>query len=181
MILKGKDEISVYDFIEALELGIDLSEQQNIESNNLCKQKIRVALLEGTNSGVNILRDEFEKFDLKHEGILDPAGFKTSLLQLKNTLGISIGEINRLGRYIKKTADGRINYNDFFADLDKEFVKITLKSNNQYNRETKFTMPKFAQAIAKYLKNENISIRMLIRRILGMDEDVTEEEMQYHK
>ena len=181
MILKGKDEISVYDFIEALELGIDLSEQQNIESNNLCKQKIRVALLEGTNSGVNILRDEFEKFDLKHEGILDPAGFKTSLLQLKNILGISIGEINRLGRYIKKTADGRINYNDFFADLDKEFVKITLKSNNQYNRETKFTMPKFAQAIAKYLKNENISIRMLIRRILGMDEDVTEEEMQYHK
>jgi len=100
MILKGKDEISVYDFIEALELGIDLSEQQNIESNNLCKQKIRVALLEGTNSGVNILRDEFEKFDLKHEGILDPAGFKTSLLQLKNILGISIGEINSLGNFV---------------------------------------------------------------------------------
>ena len=147
----------------------------------MCKQKIRVALLEGTHSNINILREEFEKFDPKHEGILDPAGFKTSLLQLKNHLGISIGEINRLGRYINKTSDGRINYNDFFADLDKQFVKITLKSNNQYNRETKFTLPKFAQAIAKYLRNENLSIRMLIRRILGMDEDITEEEMQYQK
>ena len=66
MILKGRDEISVYDFIEALEIGIDLSEQQNIESNNLCKQKIRVALLEGTHSNINILREEFEKFDPKH-------------------------------------------------------------------------------------------------------------------
>ena len=63
LILGGRDEISVYDFIEALEVGIDLSEQQNIESNNMCKQKIRIALLEGTTNNVNILREEFEKWD----------------------------------------------------------------------------------------------------------------------
>ena len=54
------------------------------------------------------------------------------MLQLKQQLGISIGEINRLGRYIKKTADGRINYNDFFADLDNEKKELVASQNLLY-------------------------------------------------
>lgn len=181
IILGGRDEISVYDFIEALEAGIDLTEQQNIDSNNMCKQKIRIALLEGTKNNQNLLRDEFEKWDQKAEGVLDPASFKTCLLNLKNKLCISIGEINRITRYIKKLPNGLINYVEFFQELDKEFVKVTLKQSNQYNIENKFTLPKFAKTIQTYLEKEKISIRMFIRRILGMDEDFTEEEMQYQK
>jgi len=101
------------------------------------------------------------------------------LLKLKKELAITIGEINRLARYVEKGEDDCINYDRFLNHLDKEFVKVALQSNNTYNYETKFTLAKFAKQLVKYLEKHNLSIRMLIRRILGLSEDQSEEEMHY--
>ena len=68
----------MYDLIEKIE-GIEVAQSaaQDLDSNRKVIQKIRVALLESNNP--NVLRDEFEKWDKKHEGLLDPANFKTCL------------------------------------------------------------------------------------------------------
>jgi len=68
IVLKERDEITVYDFIEAIE-GIDITNdaKQDIESNLKVIQKMRVSLLENENP--NILRQEFEKWDKNHQGI----------------------------------------------------------------------------------------------------------------
>jgi hypothetical protein len=43
-ILKGRDEITVHDLIEALEgLSDGATEMESIESNNIVKQKIKIA------------------------------------------------------------------------------------------------------------------------------------------
>jgi Ca2+-binding EF-hand superfamily protein len=112
---------------------------------------------------------------------LDPANFKTCLLKLKTSLKITIGEINRLGRYIPKNDYGLINYSEFLQTLDKEFIKCTLRSVGNYNHETKFTLPKFAQCIISYLQKYSLSIRLFLRRVMGLSEETTEEEMQYQK
>lgn len=44
-----------------------------------------------------------------------------------------------MGRYIERNEEENINYVHFLRALDKEFVKLTLKSKNDYNYETKFT------------------------------------------
>lgn len=179
-ILGERDEISVYDLIEAIEgIGACSGHKEDIESNTKVIQKIRLALLE--HDDPTILKQEFEKWDKKNEGLQDPANFKTCQLKLKSLLGVTIGEINRLGRYIEKTKEGVINYVKFLEKLDKEFIKATLVSTNSWTYENKFNLNKFAERINKYLKHENLTIRMQLRRMCGLSEELSEEELRYQR
>jgi Ca2+-binding EF-hand superfamily protein len=62
------------------------------------------------------LSEEFEKFDERNQGVLDVANFKTCLMNLK--IGLQIGQINNLVRYLEKDKEGMIAYCDFFKAVE---------------------------------------------------------------
>ena len=180
LLLNEKDSITVYDFVEQLE-GINAgnNHKEDLSSNLKVIQKIRLALLEHQNP--NLLQDEFERFDKNSTGLIDPAAFKTCFIKLKDEQGITIGEINRLGRYIDRDLHSNIDYVKFQKDLDKQLIKASLKNTGNYNAEMKFSLTKFCDNINKYMDHFKLSKRMFLRRVSGDNEDITEEEQKYAK
>ena len=132
-ILKDRDQITVYDLIEVLE-GISAEEgAHELNTNVLLLHKIRIKLLE--NSNPNILREALEKNDSTNDGLIDPANFKTCLLKLRKQLDLTIGEINKLGRYVPKKRRNMIDYNDFLKSLNTELIKLSLSQKGCLNED----------------------------------------------
>ena len=154
-ILGERDTISTYDLIESLE-GINKGESApDLESNKQVLRKIRIRLLDSDNP--NLLIDEFEKIDQKNDGQLDPADFKTCLLKLKKQLDLTIGEVNRIGRYEPKNAQGKVDYNKFLDKLDREIINLTLQDANALNPDSLFSLKELRHQIKDYLGRHKIS------------------------
>ena len=85
----------------------------------------------------------FEDYDDRNQGILDTANFKTCLMKVK--LDLSVGEINRLCRYIDKNPDGTIDYYRFLDTVSKI-------SKESKEGEVFRDLQDFTERLANYLK-----------------------------
>lgn len=111
---------------------------------------IRIKLLEHENP--NILKEHFEKADEKNTGLLSLSNFKTCLLNLKNDLNITIGQINKLSRYVDKIKGVMINYYEFLKTLNVELIDLTLRQTNNHSRDSLYDIENLALDIKGYLK-----------------------------
>jgi hypothetical protein len=66
-------------------------------------------------------------------------------------LNLTIGEVNRLARFISKNERGLIDYSKFLASLDIEMINLALSSTNTLNQDNLFTLQKMADWLANYL------------------------------
>lgn len=176
-ILDSRDQITVFDMIECLE-GISSEEgPHDLESNVRLLNNIRIKLLE--HKTPNILKDSFERADQKNTGLLDPATFKTCLLNLRDDLNITIGQINKLSRYIEKNNGMLINYYGFLKMLNTELINLTLKESNNFNKDSLYDIENLALDIKGYLKEHNINSKRFLLRAMNQEADVSDEELQF--
>lgn len=177
-IMNGRNQITIYDFIEVMEGITAENGQQELEYNRKLLNKIRLKLLSHTDP--NILRKEFEEADTLNNGLLDPANFKGCLLKLRSLLDLTIGEINKIGRYVDKVDGLMINYVNFLKMLDSELIKLSLRSVDSLNRESLFDIENLALDIKGYLKQRNISIYKFLLEGNGKScEGYGEEELRH--
>jgi Ca2+-binding EF-hand superfamily protein len=162
-IMGKKDTITTYDLIESLE-GINAGDSKaDLDSNVASLRKVRIRLMDSENP--KMLLEEFEKWDESHSGLLDPANFKTCLLRLKKQLDLTIGEINRIGRYTAKEKNGLINYLKFLELIDGEVINLTLAQAGALNPDSLFSVKILANSIKDYLKTHKISLHRLLVNI----------------
>jgi Ca2+-binding EF-hand superfamily protein len=178
-ILNGRELISTYDMIEALE-GISRGDaKKDIESNQAVLRKIRIKLLDSDNP--DMLADEFEKVDEKNDGLLDAANFKTCLLKLKKPLELTIGEINRIARYEPKQKNGTIDYNKFLESLDKEIIDMTLKDANAHNPDSLFSVKELRAQILDYLNRHKLTPLKFLAKLLNNSTNFTDAELKLQR
>lgn len=121
--------------------------------------------------------------DGRNSGLLDPANFKGCLLSLREELQLTIGEINKLGRYVDKNEAGdAIDYNAFLKRLNSELIKLSLKSVDSLNLDSLFDVENLAMDIKAYLKRYGLSIRRFLLTGAGVDcTGLDEEELKYKR
>ena len=179
-ILNGRELISTYDMIEALE-GINKGDaKKDIESNQAVLRKIRIKLLDSDNP--DMLAEEFEKVDEKNDGLLDSANFKTCLLKLKKQLELTIGEINRIARYEPKQKNGTIDYNKFLDSMDTEVITMTLKDANALNPDSLFSVKELRTQILNYLERYKLTpLKFLAKLQQGSTGNFTDAELKLQR
>ena len=129
-----------------------------------------------------MLLEEFEKLDEKSNGLLDPANFKICLLRLKKPLELTIGEINRIGRYEPKQKNGFIDYHKFLDKLDMQIISHTLKEANALNQDSLFRLKDIKLQILDYISRHRLTPLKFLANLTGTNSsEFTDQELKLQR